>query len=143
VIIPLSAGFEIFATTADLGIRAWGPTLPVLFQEAARGLFSLLIDGGRIASREWVSVQAAGRNPETLLVAWLNELLFLFETRRFAAGAWKVSSLDEHGVVAEVGGEPLDLARHRLVGQVKAATYHELAIRQTATGWDARVVLDV
>jgi SHS2 domain-containing protein len=143
VIAPASAGFEIFAVTADKGIRAWGPTLPALFQEAARGLASLMVEADRIACQEWVSVAAAGGDRETLLVAWLNELLFLHETRRFVAGDWRILSLDETALAALVGGEAADPDRHRPIGHVKAVTYHDLSVRRTEAGWEARVVVDV
>ncbi|MDE2321969.1 MAG: archease, partial [candidate division NC10 bacterium] len=33
------SGFELFETTADVGILAWGKTLEELFANAARGMF--------------------------------------------------------------------------------------------------------
>jgi SHS2 domain-containing protein len=138
-----SAGFELFAVTADVGIRAWGPTLEAVFQEAARGLFGLMVEAGTVECREWVCVSAAAGDRETLLVAWLNELLFLSEARRFVAGDWRIRSLGDTAVEAEVGGEPADPARHVRLGHVKAATYHDLAVRRTETGWEARVIVDV
>jgi SHS2 domain-containing protein len=35
------------------------------------------------------------------------------------------------------------MARHVIVGHVKAVTYHQLSVGQTALGWEARVVVDV
>jgi SHS2 domain-containing protein len=138
-----SAGFEIFAVTADVGILAWGPTLPAVFREAARGLWSLMVEAGRVECREWVRVSATAGDRETLLVAWLNELVFLGEARHFAAGEWRIRSLGETALEAEVGGETLDPARHLRLGHVKAATYHDLAVVPTRTGWEARVIVDV
>lgn len=140
---PRSAGFALFAPTADTGIHAWGPTLPAVFRESARALFSLLVEAESVRCEEWLPVTATGEEPEALLVAWLNELLFLFETRRFAAGDCRICSLGETAVLAEVGGETIDPSRHRLVGQVKAVTYHDLVVRRAGAGWEARVVVDV
>jgi SHS2 domain-containing protein len=137
------AGFEIFAVTADHGIHAWGPTLADLFREAARGLFSLMVAAEGVVCREWIPVTATGGDRETLLVAWLNELLYLRETRRVVAGEFRIGRLRETTLSALVGGETADAGRHVLLGHVKAATYHGLCVCRTEDGWEARVVVDV
>ncbi|MBI4537254.1 MAG: archease [candidate division NC10 bacterium] len=137
------AGFELFAVTADQGIRAWGQTLPELFRQAARGLFSLIVEAGTVENREWVPVSATAGDRETLLVAWLNELLYLYETRALVMGEWRIRRLEDTALEAEAGGEAVDAARHALLGHVKAVTYHGLALYPTERGWEARVVVDV
>lgn len=129
--------------TADQGIRAWGQTRAEVYLEAARGLGSLILDPEAVTCREWLPVRAKGADPESLLVAWLNELLFLHETQAFAPGEFRIHRLEETVVEGEVGGEPIDRLRHRLRGHVKAVTYHDLALRRTAEGWEAEVVVDV
>ena len=143
VSVRLPFGFETFAVTADTGIRAWGPTLASVFREAARGLWSLMVEEGTVECREWVTLSVTAGDRETLLVAWLNELLCLHETRAFVAGEWRIRSLCETALEAEVGGEGVDTARHVVLGHVKAATYHELVVRPTEAGWEARVIVDV
>lgn len=137
------SGFEIFEVTADQGIRAWAPDLPALFREAARGLWSLLIDpvGVRPTRTFPVTVEAPDR--ELLLVAWLNELLYLHEVESLAGADTQIERLTETALQATVRGETLDPARHRIVGHVKAVTYHDLRIAATPAGWEARVVVDV
>jgi SHS2 domain-containing protein len=54
-----------------------------------------------------------------------------------------VQAVDTRRLSAEVAGEPYDPARHRLRGEVKAITWHELGIVQVDGGWRARVILDV
>ncbi len=139
----LPSGFETFAVTADTGIRAWGPTLAAVFREAARGLFSLMVEEGSVVCRERVRLAVSAGDRETLLAAWLNELLYLHETRAFVVGEWRIDRIEETALEAEVGGEGVDPARHVVLGHVKAATYHELVVRPTDAGWEARVIVDV
>ena len=139
---PLS-GFETFAVTADTGIHAWGPTLAAVFREAARGLWSLMVEDGAVECRDWVAVSVNAGDREALLVAWLNEQLYLHEARAFVAREWRIRSLGETALEAEVGGEGVDLSRHVVLGHVKAATYHGLAVSPTDAGWEARVIVDV
>jgi SHS2 domain-containing protein len=137
------SGFEIFAVTADKGIRAWAPDVPALFRATALGLWSLMVDPAGVAraGEERVAVEAGDR--ETLLVAWLNELLYLHEVRAFAGADATVHAVSETALAASVWGETLDPARHQLVGHVKAVTYHDLRIVQDERGWEAQVVVDV
>ncbi len=139
----MESGFEIFAVTADKGIRAWAPDPPGLFRAAALGLWSLMVDPGgvRPLCTERVAVQAGDR--EVLLVAWLNELLYLHEVRGFAGADAAVQLAGETGLEASLWGEPVDPQRHRMVGHVKAVTYHGLRIERGPRGWQAEVVVDV
>ena len=88
-----------------------------------------------------VSVEASDR--EALLVAWLNELVYLYEAKELIGADCRIVSLTETSLNAEVWGETLDRSRHVIVGHVKAVTYHQLHVGPTAKGWEARVVVDV
>ena len=57
-------------------------------------------------------------------------------------GRFDVSVTDD-GLSATAWGEPLDPARHELAREVKAITYHELRVEQTADGWLAEVIVDI
>ncbi len=137
------AGFEIFAVTADKGIRAWGRDLAEVFVNAARGMWSLMAEPGT-ARRELrfpVSVEAGDR--EALLVAWLNELLYLHETENLVAADVSIANLSDTALEAEVWGERVDRMRHPLISHVKAATYYLLQVQPTPGGWQGQVVVDV
>jgi SHS2 domain-containing protein len=138
-----NAGFDIFAVTADKGIRAWGPDPASVYRQAAHALWSLMVEPASVEHRREIPVAVEADDRESLLVAWLNELLYLYETERFAAADCRIVSLSETRLDAEVCGEALDMARHVIVGHVKAVTYHQLLVGQTAFGWEARVVVDV
>jgi SHS2 domain-containing protein len=136
-------GFEFFAVTADTGIRAWGPDLPAVFRQAARALWSLLVESTSVEPRKTVGVSVGAGERDALLVAWLNELLYLYETQGLIGTDCAIRSMTDMGLSAEVWGEAVDRARHTIVSHVKAATYHQLHVGRTASGWEARVVVDV
>jgi SHS2 domain-containing protein len=137
------AGFEIFAVTADKGIRAWGRDLAEVFVNAARGMWSLMVEPGAARAEQMLPVKVEATDRETLLVAWLNELLYLHEVEGFVAAGFAITNLSDTTLEAEVWGERVDRARHTLVGHVKAATYHLLQVRPAEGGWEAQVVVDV
>jgi SHS2 domain-containing protein len=138
-----STGFEIFAVTADKGIRAWGRDLAEVFVNAARGLWSLMVEPGTARRLQAYPVRVEASDRETLLVAWLNELLYLHEAKHVVLSSFTVSRLSDESLEAVAEGEPVDRTRHVLVGHVKAVTYHLLQIRSAGAGWEAQVVVDV
>jgi SHS2 domain-containing protein len=136
-------GHETFDHTADVGLRAWGRDLAELFEEAAAALIETLLDPETVRSEQAVTVRAQGQDAEDLLVGWLEELVFLSEAENFAPAAAKVEELSENTVQGTVWGEPVDPDRHWFRSEVKAVTYHDLAIRETETGYAVEIVLDV
>ena len=72
-----------------------------------------------------------GDSTEDLLVEWLNELIFLSETRHRLYNHFQVE-LDASccQLTATISGEPIDRARHVLDHEVKAVTRHGLTVRK-------------
>lgn len=135
--------FETFEHTADIGLAARGRTLEEVFANAAMGLVDLIVDpaGLREDTRLDVSVSAADR--EALLVAWLNELLYLLDTRGFLPRRCRIERIGDTELSAELIGDQIDRDRHTLRRLVKAATYHGLRLAHADGHWEARVILDL
>lgn len=136
-------GFETFETTADVGILAWGETLEELFANAARGMFSLMVEIDTVRSTGLLPVEARGQDLPSLLVAWLNEIVYRCETEAWAPTDVRVIAVEGDHIRGELMGEPADYERHRFKGIVKAATYHLLECQKDGERWRARVVCDV
>jgi SHS2 domain-containing protein len=135
--------FEFFDHTADLGLRIHAPDLNALFADGGQALLSVIVsDSNTVEPRDRLTVRVAGTDLEYLFVDWLDELLFLFESKRFLASEFE-TQLDDTGISATVRGEPCDPARHALAHEVKAVTYHGLTVEQSADGWRAEVILDI
>jgi SHS2 domain-containing protein len=137
----MSVGYELVDHTADIGMRLWGPTAEEVFEQAALGLFSLVCDPLQIDDLESLDVELEAEGMDLLLAAWLNELLYIFETRRLVLTQFDIFELGERSLRARVTGEPL--GRHVICGGVKAATLHELSLEHRAGGWEGFVLLDV
>lgn len=137
------SGFESFATTADVGIVAWGHTLEELFGNAARGMFFLMIEPGTARPTRALPVDADGADLPSLLVAWLNELLYRCEVEELVPADVRVAAVTNERVWGELVGEPIDRERHRFNVIVKAATYHLVECQREGDRWQAMVVFDV
>jgi len=137
--------YETFEHTADLGLRIFASGLPDLFRTAAEALFDVIVaNRGDVLVLENELVSLTAESTEDLLVEWLNELIYRSETQHRLYTRFEVE-LDENGrrLDATIGGEPIDRARHVLDHEVKAATRHELSLRQVDDGWVAEVIVDI
>ncbi len=134
---------ETFEHTADLGLRAWGPDLNVVFADAAAALFSAILDNlDAVRPLQRVEIQISGQDREYLLFDWLRELLYRFDAERLVFGRFDVQ-ISDAGLTGAAWGEPRDESRHVLGHEVKAITYHGLKVEQTADGWLAEVIVDI
>ena len=80
---------------------------------------------------------------ESLLVAWLNEVLYWFDGKRIAFRQFRIEEIEPERVTAVGWGEPRDPLRHRAKLIVKAVTWHQLKVSRCDDGWVAEVYLDV
>lgn len=139
----MTALFREIEHTADLAIAVDGGDLAELFARSGLALFALLIEPGTVRGSERRRVEAAGRDAEDLLHEWLAVLLGDFYVDGFVAAEITTRVVDGRRVEADLVGERFDRARHGAVREIKAVTYHGLAVRRTAAGWEARVTFDV
>lgn len=128
--------------TADVGIRAWGESLADVFAQAALGMFSFISDLESVQERESREVVVEGADREVLLVAWLNELVYLFGVEGLLFRRFDVLEMEDTRIRARCHGERLDQARHSVTAEVKSATYHMLEVKRNDL-WHARVILDI
>jgi SHS2 domain-containing protein len=136
---------EVFAHTADIGLRIRAAMLDGLFAEAGTGLFSLIVtnlDEVRLRDEVKIALGSERGEYDHLLLDWLNELLFTFDSSRMVLAKFDVR-IGPTGLQGTAWGEPLDPARHQLDHEVKAITYHGLKVEQQQKGWLAEVILDI
>jgi SHS2 domain-containing protein len=134
----LHSGWEVLDHTADIGFRAWAPSLDGLFEKAAEAVFSLAVHLDRVESRQERLISVEGMDREELLVAWLQELLYLWTADDFVACGFRVQiglrseqePEEPWRLMGLVDGEPWDSERHEAYTDVKAVTYHNLRIQE-------------
>jgi SHS2 domain-containing protein len=136
-------GWEHFEVEADVGVRGWAATRGEAFAQVTLGVFALLVAPDGVQSREQREVRAQADSPETLLVAWIDECLYVHEIEGFVARSVEMTVCTDtlaHGVLH---GEPLDPSRHQVGTVVKGATYHQVAVEARDGGYEARIIVDV
>ncbi|MFN3396250.1 MAG: archease [Thermodesulfovibrionales bacterium] len=135
--------FEVLDISGDVGIRAFGRSLEELFINAASGMYNLITDTGAVEGRKSIDVEVQSHSLEGLLVSWLNELIFQFDTYGFIGKEIEIKEFSERGLKASLTGEEFDETRHEKRLLVKAATYHQLRIERKGENWKAEIIFDI
>jgi SHS2 domain-containing protein len=146
--------FEFLDHTAEKAVRLRAPEGGALFREAVRATLALYLGAGPAGEREGPAVERRAsravrleaEDPEALLVDFLNEIVYLFETERFLAADLAVGRLDlgrPSLLEGRLEGETLDPARHAVMTDIKAVTFHGLEIREAGGELEAEVVFDI
>ena len=131
-------GFEEVSHTADWSARVWAPDLPSLFREAARAMNSL--SGTVIGTGDRVSrtLEVEGPDVESLLVAFLSELVYYQEQENLTFDVFDLRVAGQWLKVAMQGAEIESIDK-----AIKAVTYHNLKIATTTDGLETTIVFDV
>jgi SHS2 domain-containing protein len=80
---------------------------------------------------------------DELLVAWLSELLYLYEVEGLLFCDFALTEIDERSVRGMAMGEEFHEGRHAIKTSIKAVTYHQLEIKEKDGRWQARVIFDI
>jgi len=135
--------FEVLEHPADIGFRAFGGTLPELFAHSALAMLSIAADPAAVQPQQEYPLAVESGDRESLLVDWLNEVLYRFDGKRIAFQDFRVTQFCDTAIEAVGMGEPRDPLRHRARLIVKAVTYHQLKIERRGGLWVAEVYLDI
>ena len=135
--------YELLDHTADIGIAAFGKDLPEAFATAAYAMFDILTDIDKIQETDSFEIKVSAANVEDLLVAWLDELLYRYETERYVNRRFVISDMNDTSLRATVFGERIDATRHEIKTEIKSVTYHQLQIEKMEGEWKVQVIFDV
>lgn len=135
--------YEYFEHQADIGIRGKGNTLAEAFEQAALAMFEIMVETKGINPSESQTVEVTANDQDELLIAWLSELLFLKDVEGKVFSRFNIESLNANMLSAKVYGEVIDVSRHKLKLEVKAATWTQLVIKTENKQYIAQCLVDV
>jgi tRNA nucleotidyltransferase (CCA-adding enzyme) len=136
--------WEHFSHQADMGIRGRGNSKEEAFEQAALALTAVITNLEDVEPAACVTFRCEDADIELLFAEWINALVYEMATRKMLFCRFSVTLKDEHSLIGEAWGEPVDIAKHQPAVEVKGATYTALEVRQEADGsWIAQCVVDV
>jgi SHS2 domain-containing protein len=143
MVTMVSKDFEVINHTADVGVVAYGANLSQAFANAARALFSLITEPESVKGTLSWDIELEAPDEESLLVEWLNELIYLFDTEHILFRRFEITELKEGRLRARGYGEKVS-SRHQLKTGIKAATYHMLSVSQDEDNvYRVKVIFDI
>ena len=143
----MEPSFELFDHTADIGIRVRAATLPELAIVAGDGLYvvigELVPARGTAGEPREFQIELHHADNAVVLRDYLDELLVLFDRDHRVVTVANVSTFEEGRLVAMLETALVDRERSVYHHEVKAITYHELAIREISGGLEAALIVDI
>jgi len=138
--------YELLPHKADIVIRGIGNSYEEAFCEAARAMFSVMVELADVKPVGEVKIEVRAKNMEELFVAWLNELLSEASLSNVLFSKFEVEiERENEGFVLRgtAYGEKIDPERHKLKTEVKGATYSGLKVVEEDGKFIAQCVVDV
>jgi SHS2 domain-containing protein len=133
--------------TADVAFIAWGATVEELFIAASDAVLNVMVKSLDAVERsEERRLELESDELEMLLFDLLQEIIFFKDADQLLLriGSVRIRSADGSvSLTAEAFGEKIDPAKHELIVDVKAVTFHRYRVEQTPRGWEAMVILDI
>lgn len=135
--------FKVLDISGDIGLKAYGKSKIEVFINAATGMYSLITNLDLINEKKIINVSVESHSIDGLLVSWLNELIFHFDTYGFIGKKIEIGQFSDNKITASVAGEEFDPDRHEGKLLIKAATYHKLRIENINDTWEIDVIFDI
>ncbi|MGR3178808.1 MAG: archease [Candidatus Anammoxibacter sp.] len=149
----MGKNYELIDHTADLGILVYGNDLNQLFANAANALSDIITDKPKVEEVEPKEIIVTGIDLEQLMINWLQEVLYNYDVYSFLFTRFDVheiitskheeSSPTSLTIKATGFGETFDHERHVILTEVKAATYHQIEVKESGGKWQARIIFDL
>ena len=132
---------EELAHTSEIGLRAHAAALDDLFGCLARAMIALTgAEADEDAELLTLEVDVSAVDVESLLVDWLNEVLYLHEVAGVVPERVTVQAITPTAIEATVEGRQ---GRGLSDLQIKAVTYHQLSVAEQDGEWKAEVFFDI
>ncbi len=106
-------------------------------------MFDILTEPENVQKKESFNIQVSANDIEELLVKWLDELLYRYETERVVFSEFIINKISNTAIDSIVYGEKIDHSRHEIKTEIKNVTYHQLQVKKTDKGWEVQIIFDV
>ena len=134
--------FEYFDVTADIGFKAYGNSLDEAFENAGLAIFNIISDTKDIDAVKEITFEITSEDEVSLLYDYLEELLFYHETEFMLFSQFHVEIDENLHLKAKIAGEEINWDKHDRKTEIKAITYHQMAVKKTSL-CEVRAIVDL
>lgn len=141
------SGFTAIDHTADVGIKFYGNSFSEILINAAKGMFSIIIDRRTVKAAEEKHFTIVGKDYEEVTINWLRELHFFHQNELFLFRAFNIKNASENKgkffVSATAKGENINQNKHLIKNEIKLVTYHKFYVKKINDAWEGQVIFDI
>lgn len=123
--------YEYFEATADIGLKAYGNDMNKAFENAGLAIFNIISDTSLIIPERKIEFEVTSEDDVSLLYDFLEELLFYHETEFMLFSRFDVEIDEKFHLKAVIYGEEIDWNKHERKTEIKAITFHKMAVKKT------------
>lgn len=134
--------YEFFEHTADIGIIVEGKTLEELIENLVLVYSDLTTEISKLKTPISMKLKLSYENIEDGIIKLIEEIIFLFETKKFLPKKCSVKVKDKE-ILCDLKGDIFDISKHPQKFIIKAITYHQFKIENQNNKWILRAVFDV
>jgi len=139
--------FNEIEHTADIGLSGEGETLPALFASLAFGMLQIITKVHRQADEIRRQITFDEPSVDDLLIRWLSEINYLMQVNHFLPSSIPDLKIDETPdaflLRACLHGSDSSAFPDMIEKEIKAVTYHQLAVTNQDKCYTARVIFDI
>lgn len=133
--------YEFLGHTSEIKFRAYGKDVEKIFENTALAISEIFSRGDKVGDKFRKEIEISGKETESLLYDFIDELIYLLDAEQFLVSRAKVK-ITGNELKATIFGD--DALKYPGMDSIKAATYSDMYIRQNKDGsWEAQVVVDV
>lgn len=115
----------------DAFIEVTGDTMEEAFVNAGISVVDTIVDIKSIENKQDRKIEINADNLKSLLYSWLEEVIILTITDGFAGKIFnvKITKNETYHMIANIGGEEINFAKHHFKMEIKSPTYHLMEIK--------------
>ncbi len=138
---------EFISHTADAGFIVRDKDVRKVVEGCIFALFDTIFRGGFEIAREQIkrriskTIEIQTETLDVCLVSLLEELLFLFETKRLVPTAIRKIDVEDTRLALDI--EFGEYCGSKELVEVKAITYHNLEFKRVGDVWKAQIIVDL
>lgn len=132
--------FEFMKHTGDVKFKAYGNSLNQMFENCCLAVSSVFSKGKKIKSLKEKKLFVSGKDYESLLYKFIEELIYLFDAENFVVSKAKIK-VEDSKLEAIVYGD--ESKNYKELDAIKSPTYAEMYIKNKNKVWECQVVVDV
>jgi SHS2 domain-containing protein len=135
--------YKIIRRSTELSIRLSGDSRTQILADAGFALLDLLVDLSSVETRESITLEVEGVDNDDLLVNWMRELLYEYETSGYALKEFDIQEAGEFLVRVEARGEKFDPDRHEEREAIGAVAERVSHLGKMGSLWTAQVSFEL